>query len=186
MRDFLAQLDPLAGHSNAGGVESREVEKLADEAVELVGIGGRAIEQLTPAVVGQRLPVLQHRVDEPLHGRQRRAQLVRDEREELSFLAIESGELLRRLALLVVRPSPDGDRRRPIGERVEERKVVDGDRPRPAVRSREDTDHLMTQPERHERQRPATEAPENLRPRARPAAEAGVGAEVVHDEWPAP
>jgi hypothetical protein len=76
IRNFLGQLDPLARHSYVVGVETGEVEELADETVELVGVGGRAIEELTPAMIGKRRPVLQHRVDKTLHGRERRAQFV--------------------------------------------------------------------------------------------------------------
>jgi hypothetical protein len=37
--------------------------------------------------------VQQHRVDEPLHGRERRPQLVGDEGQELALLLIGLGEL---------------------------------------------------------------------------------------------
>ena len=53
------------------------------------------------------------------------------------------------------------------------------------VRGRNGADHLVTQPQRYERERPAAEAAQHLRPRARPATEAGVAVEVVDDERPA-
>jgi hypothetical protein len=96
-----AALDP---DLQLAALEPGEGEQVRDEVIEARSGDRDALDQLAPALVRQGVPVGEQRLREPLDRGQRRAQLVRDGRDEVGLQPVELAQGLRRLALALVRP----------------------------------------------------------------------------------
>jgi hypothetical protein len=57
-------------------IDAEEVEQLVEDAVELVRVQGRSVEQVTTPRRWERSPLEAYGVDEALHGRERCAQFL--------------------------------------------------------------------------------------------------------------
>src|SRR6266508_6474394 len=98
----LAHVERPEVDVDAVGVDHGEVEQLGDEAGQLVGAPRCPAEELASLRLREAVPLEQHGVDEALHRRQRRAQLVGHHAQELALEAVCFGELLSGLVLALV------------------------------------------------------------------------------------
>ena len=81
-------VDRLAAHLQAPGVDARDVEQLGDQPGDAVGVVLDGLEHEALLVVGEPLPPAQQRRGEALDRRQRRAQLVGHRRDEGAVLLV--------------------------------------------------------------------------------------------------
>ena len=94
-------------------LEPREVEQVADEAAQAVGVDGDRVEQLGPVGITQLELVVAQRTDRGRDARQRRAQVVGDRAQERSLDEVAAAQRLG-LERVPLEPAPverDGKQR---------------------------------------------------------------------------
>lgn len=86
--DGGGEVHGLAAHLQTPRVDPGDVQELGDQAGDAVGVGIDGLQHQPFLVIGEPFPLGQQRGGEALHGRQGRAQLVGNGRDEFGMAAL--------------------------------------------------------------------------------------------------
>ena len=90
LRDDGRQVDDLLAHLEPAGVDAADVEQLGDQPGDAVGVGVDRLEHELLLLVVEAVPLGEQGRGEALDAGQRRAQLVRDGRDEVGAAALDA------------------------------------------------------------------------------------------------